>query len=238
MGLARAKRLAELFPDSAGLQREVARLYQNAALERGFDHDSTRPYWERAYELEPFLDGPAFRLLVLHMERGRLDEARSLVRNAASADFIPPFCYFLCTFLDIVGASSINARDSILYAAEAQRMYFANWAVPRTLTMQDSISIPRHILATIGGAWYSASQSGVDGWQGLRSAGPGHGGEPAAARSVPGAGQRARALGESPEDRIGSPGLRRGTGIPLGRARPVLRPLDVADVQDCGCSAC
>lgn len=154
MGLARAKRLAELFPDSAELQREVARLYQNAALERGFDHDSTRPYWERAYELEPLLDTSAFRLLVLHMERGRLDEARLIVRQAADAGYEIPFCYLLCTFLDIVGASSNNARDSILYAAEAQRMYFANWAVPRTLTMQDSISIPRHILATIDGAWY------------------------------------------------------------------------------------
>ena len=154
LGLARAKRLAELFPDSAGLQAEVARLYQNAALERGFDHDSTRPYWERAYELEPLLDTSTFRLLVLHMERGRLDEARAIVRHADAVGYEIPFCYLLCTFLDIVGASSINARDSILYAAEAQRMYFANWAVPRTLTMQDSISIPRHILATIDGAWY------------------------------------------------------------------------------------
>jgi len=154
MGLARAKRLAELFPDSAELQREVARLYQNAALERGFDHDSTRPYWERAYELEPLLDESAFRLLVLHMERGRLDEARAIVRHAAEAGYEIPFCYLLCTFLDIVGASSINARDSILYAAEARGMYFANWAVPKTLTMQDSISIPRRILATIDGAWY------------------------------------------------------------------------------------
>ena len=154
MGLARAKRLAVLFPDSAELQREVARLYQNAALERGFDHDSTRPYWERAYELEPLLDESAFRLLVLHMERGRLDAARAIVRHAAEAGYEIPFCYLLCKFLDIVGASSNNARDSILYAAEAQRMYFANWAVPRTLTMQDSIAIPRQILATIEGAWY------------------------------------------------------------------------------------
>jgi DNA-binding SARP family transcriptional activator len=156
MGLARAKRLAELFPDSAGLQREVALLYQNAALERGFDHDSTLLYWERAYELEPFLDTTLFRLLVLHMERGRLDEARAIVRHAAAGGYEIPFCYFLCTFLDIVGASSINARDSILYAAEAERRYFVNWAVPKTLTMQDSISIPRHILATIDGAWYLA----------------------------------------------------------------------------------
>jgi DNA-binding SARP family transcriptional activator/tetratricopeptide (TPR) repeat protein len=154
MGLAQAKRLAELFPDSAELQREVARLYQNAALERGFDHDSTRPYWERAYELEPLLDTSAFRLLVLHMERGRLDEARSIVVHAAEIGYEIPFCYLLCTFLDIVGAASEDARDSILYAAESQRRYFANWAVPRTLTMQDSISIPRRILSTIGGAWY------------------------------------------------------------------------------------
>jgi len=154
MGLARAKRLAELFPDSAELQRTVAYLYQEAALERGFDHDSTRPYWERAYELEPLLDTSAFRLLVLHMERGRLDDARSMIEHADEVGYEIPFCYLLCTFLDIVGAASEDARDSILYAAESQRRFFANWAVPRTLTMQDSISIPRHILSTIGGAWF------------------------------------------------------------------------------------
>jgi tetratricopeptide (TPR) repeat protein len=147
--------MAELFPDSAKLQHSVGELYLRAALERGFDADSALPYWERAYELEPRA-GRVFRLMILHMEHGRLDEARSLLRHAAEINLAFNYSDLLGTFLNIVGARSENARDSILYAAKSQYRYIANFAVARTLLIQDSISIPRHVLETIGGAWYLA----------------------------------------------------------------------------------
>jgi len=153
VSLAQARRLAELFSDSAQLQHSVGAQYLRAALERGFDADSALPYWERAFELEPRA-GRVFRLAILHMEHGRLDEARAILRQADEINLAVNFGDLLRTFLDIVGARSENARDSILYAAEAQLPYISNFAVARILVIQDSISISRHILETIGGAWY------------------------------------------------------------------------------------
>ena len=100
--------------------------------------------------------GRAFRLAILHLEHGRLDEARALLRHAAEISLFVNFGHMMETFLDIVAATSENARDSILYAAQADLIYISNFAVPRTLMMQDSVSIPRHVLETIGGAWYLA----------------------------------------------------------------------------------
>ncbi len=92
-GLAHAKRLAELFPDSIPLQWSVGMMYWDLSLERGFDPDSALPYFERAAALDSLQD--VSRLITFHMLRGRLLEARRLVdrsnRNGVGifrADFL------------------------------------------------------------------------------------------------------------------------------------------------------
>jgi len=143
-GLAHAKRLAELFPDSVRLQWQVGMMYWDLSLEQGFDPDSARPYLERAAELDSLQD--VGRLITFHMLRGRLREARRLVdrsrRNGVGwwrQDFYE-------TFLEIVEAKTERQRDSVIVASWQKKDPPGAYAVWRTIMIQDSMSIPRMVV--------------------------------------------------------------------------------------------
>lgn len=146
-GLAHAKRLAELFPDSVPLQWSVGMMYWDLALEHGFDPDSARPYLERAAELDSLQD--VSRLITFHMIRGRLQEARRLVdrsRRNGVGIYRPDFFE---TFLEIVEAKTERQRDSVLVASWQKKDPPGAYAVWRTMMIQDSMSIPRRVVEVL-----------------------------------------------------------------------------------------
>jgi hypothetical protein len=146
-GLAHAKRLAELFPDSVPLQWQVGMMYWDLSLEQGFDPDSARPYLERAAELDSLQD--VGRLITFHLIRGRSGEARRLVdrsRRNGVGMYRPDFFE---TFLEIVEAKTDRQRDSVLVASWQKPDPPGAYAVWRTMMIQDSMSIPRRVVEVL-----------------------------------------------------------------------------------------
>jgi tetratricopeptide (TPR) repeat protein len=138
IALAHAKRMAQLFPDSAELQLEVGGLYMMAALEQGMDPDSALPYYRRARQLDTMMKLEPF--IIFELERGRLDSARAMIdlNQARGYEETLPI---LDVALAIVEARSQASRDSILFTHSD----WGNFLTLRTAMMQDSMSIPRYV---------------------------------------------------------------------------------------------
>ncbi len=158
-GLAHAKRLAELFPDSVQLQWQVGIMYRDLALEQGFDPDSALPYFERAVELDSLQD--VSRLITWHTVRGRLREAQRLVDHSLRNGLAIFRSDYYETFLDIVLAETDRQRDSVLVASWQKDDPPGAYAVWRTIVIQDSMSIPRRVTEVV------IPMAGTDGADGI-----------------------------------------------------------------------
>jgi len=147
MELGLAKQFANVFEDSLEMQEDVIGLYMRGSLRRGWDPDSAMPYFDRVWAIDSLRDWQG--LIIFHLERGRVDEARALIQHGIKNELPVPYPAFIPRFIEIVKASSQKVRDSILFAARAEQDVFGNYAAFRTMMFQDSMSIPRHVVNTI-----------------------------------------------------------------------------------------
>jgi tetratricopeptide (TPR) repeat protein len=161
--VALAKQMAEFLPGSEEAQEDVIGLYLRGALRRGWDPDSVLPYYDQLWAIDSLQDWGG--LTIFHLERGRVDEAGRLIRYSEKNDLPVPFPVLLPRFVEIVKAPSQRTRDSILFTVRADNEYFGVLAAARTMLIQDSMSIPRHIVNTIvdGDAFTMAYVEGAAG---------------------------------------------------------------------------
>ncbi len=141
VGLAQARLEAEVFRDSAEVQYETGRLYDQAALGQGFDSDSARQFYERALALDP--DQNANRLFYLHLFHNRLDEATRIAERYSVEGGFAVGLHKLA--LKILQAPDRETRDSLLIVYAREYPGMGPQGVWRSLMWQDSVAVSRYM---------------------------------------------------------------------------------------------